>query len=98
MELRYLLIIDPTPLFLYTYLLEDFLLDETLNAKMAFEPIVATHDNKILHYYANNGRFANEGFIQACIVYNQTINFCSLNIYFYNKIAESNISILQAST
>jgi len=71
-----------TPPFLYSYLLENFTLDETLKAKVAFEHIATLHNITITKYHADNGRFADTGFIKACNVSNQVIDFCSVNAYF----------------
>lgn len=87
-----------SPPFLYAHLLENFSLDETLKAKVAFERMAATCNNPILRYRADNGRFADEGFIQACTACNQTIDFCGVNAHFQNGIAESNIGFIQQST
>ena len=87
-----------SPPFLYTHLMENFSLDETLRAKVAFERMAATYNNSILHYRADNGRFADDGFLQACTAYNQTVDFCRVNAHFQNGITESNIGYLQVST
>ena len=60
--------------------------------------MAATYNMLIQHYRADNGRFADEGFLQACTAYNQTIDFCGVNAHFQNGIAESNIGFLQQST
>ena len=49
---------------------------ETVLAKQSFERFARDHGVKILHYYANNGRFADNGFIQACKDNNQSITYC----------------------
>ena len=78
--------------------MENFSLDETLGAKIAFERMAATFHNDILHYRADNGRFADDSFVQAYIASDQIIDFCGVNAHFQNGIAESNIGFLQAST
>ena len=84
--------------FLHAHLLENFSLDETLKAKVAFERMATTYNNPILHYRADNGHFADEGFIQAHTAYNQTIDFCGVNDHFRNGVVESNIGFLQQLT
>ena len=44
---------------------------ETILAKQSFECFARDHGVKILHYHADNGRFTDNGFIQACKDNNQ---------------------------
>ena len=46
---------------------------KTVLAKQSFERFAMDHGVKILHYHADNGRFADNGFIQACKDNNQGI-------------------------
>ena len=50
---------------------------------------------KILHDHADNGRFVDNGFIQACKDNNQGITYCGVNAHFQNGIAEKRIRDLQ---
>jgi hypothetical protein len=59
-----------SPPFLYTHLFKNFSLDETLKAKVAFEHMATTYNIIIQHYRADNGRFTDEGFLQAYIACN----------------------------
>lgn len=65
---------------------------------MGFEQAAATYDVKIRHYRADNDRFADDLFIQACIACEQTIDFCGVGAHFQNGIAKSNIGYLQDTT
>ena len=87
-----------SPPFLYTHLLENFTLEETLKAKVAFERMAALHHVVVSGYRADNGRFADAGFINACNASSQVIDFCGVNAHFQNGIAESNIRCLQSAT
>ena len=49
---------------------------ETVLAKQSFECFARDHGVKILHYHVDNGRFADNGFIQACKDNNQGITYC----------------------
>ena len=68
---------------------------ETVLAKQSFERFARDHGVKILHYHADNGRFADNGFIQACKDNNQGITYCGVNAHFQNGVAEKRIRDLQ---
>ena len=87
-----------SPHFLHTHLLENLTLEETLKAKVGFERLSATFGVTVHHYRADNGRFGDVGFKQACAAGHQTIDYCAANSHFQNGIAESNIGHLQEST
>ena len=61
---------------------------ETVPAKQSFERFARDHGVKILHYHAENGRFADNGFIQACKDSNQGSTYCGVNAHFQNGVAE----------
>ena len=68
---------------------------ETVLAKQAFECFARDLGVKILHYHANNGRFADNGFIKACKDNNQGLSYCGINEHFQNGVAEKWIRGLQ---
>ena len=68
---------------------------ETVLAKQSFERFARDHRVKILHYHADNGRFADNGFIQACKDNNQGLTYCGVNAHFQNGVAEKRIRDLQ---
>ena len=68
---------------------------ETVLAKQSFERFARDHAVKILHYHADNGRVADNGFIQACKDNNQGITYCGVNAHFQNGVAEKRIWDLQ---
>ena len=45
----------------------------------------------ILHYHADNGRFADNGFMKNCQLKNQHLTYCGVNVHFQNGIAEKKI-------
>jgi hypothetical protein len=57
---------------------------ETIMAKEAFERWSMSHGVKIKHYHADNGRFAENAFMQHVDKCNQTISFCGVNAHFQN--------------
>ncbi|KAL7565945.1 hypothetical protein ACA910_008403 [Epithemia clementina (nom. ined.)] len=71
---------------------------DTVAAKKAWERWAAERDVRILHYHADNGRFADNGFIQHCADHNQSISYCGVNAHFQNGIAEKRIRDLQEAT
>ena len=87
-----------SPPFLHCHLLENFSGDEAIKAKVGFERSAATFNVSVRHYRADNGRFAEEAFVNACTSSGQTIDFCGVGAHFQNGIAESNIGYLQDTT
>ena len=71
---------------------------ETVMAKHAFERSAEQHGVKIMHYHADNGRFADNAFIQDCQANRQSISYCGVNAHFQNGIAERRIRDLQERT
>jgi hypothetical protein len=65
--------------------------DETVEAKRAFEAYTRSHGVTIKHYHADNGRFADNAFMQSVAESGQTISFCGVNAHFQNGIAEKRI-------
>ena len=68
---------------------------ETVLVKQSFKCFTRDHGVKILHYHADNGRFADNGFIQACKDNNQGLTYCGVNTHFQNGVAEKRIRDLQ---
>ena len=65
---------------------------------MDFEHTATTYDVIVWYYHTDNGRFLDDIFLNTCIASNQTIDFCRVEIYFQNGIAEINIGFLQDLT
>ena len=68
---------------------------ETVLAKQSFKQFARDHGVEILHYHADNGRFADNGFIQACKDNNQGLTCRGVNAHFQNGVAEKRIRDLQ---
>ena len=70
--------------------------DETVLAKGAFEWYAALHGVTVLHYYADNGRFADNKFRKSIDkTRGQTLTFCGVNAHFQNGVAKRRIRELQ---
>jgi pyruvate/2-oxoacid:ferredoxin oxidoreductase beta subunit len=52
--------------FRYVHMMYNCSSNETIKAKHAFEQLAANHNIRIDHYHANNGRFADNAFINNC--------------------------------
>ena len=79
----------------YVHLQRSTNAEETLTAKVAFEAWANTFGVKILHYHADNGRFAERTFMSHCDSKGQTISFAGVNAHHQNGIAEKRIRDLQ---
>ena len=69
-----------------------------MQAKHAFERAAEQRGVKILHYHADNGRFADNAFIADCNAQRQSLSYCGVNAHFQNGIAERQIRDLQEQT
>ena len=72
--------------------------DETVQAKIAVERYIQERGVQIQHYHADNGRFADKGFINNCQLNNQRLTYCGVNLHFQNGIAEKRIWDLKEAT
>ena len=79
----------------YVFLQKSLTSAETVQAKQAFEAFALSHGVSIKHYHCDNGRFADNEFIQAITESKQTISYSGVNAHFQNGIAEKRIRDLQ---
>ena len=71
---------------------------ETVMAKHAFERATEQCGVKIKHSHADNGRFADNAFIQDCQANRKILSYCGVNTHFQNGIAERRVQDLQERT
>ena len=79
----------------FVYLQRQATSEETVQAKQAFEKYARQCGVIVKHYHADNGRFADNAFIEACNQAGQTISYCGVNAHFQNGVAEKRIRDLQ---
>ena len=79
----------------FTYLQKRITSEETVKAKAAYEAYAKSLGVQILHYHADNGRFADNAFLKSVSDSHQTISFCGVNAHFQNGRAEKKIRDLQ---
>eukprot|EP00978_Attheya_sp_CCMP212_P031934 scaffold122559_cov58-Attheya_sp.AAC.4 len=76
----------------FVYLQRSFSSAETLESKRAFERSSRQHGVRIMHYHADNGRFADNLFRNDVTEKGQTISYCRVNhAHWQNGIAEKRI-------
>ena len=80
--------------FIYLYLMSSIVGEHTLDAKKAYERRAASYGVKVKRYHADNGRQAEQIFLDAVEDANQDIKFCAVGAHHQNGIAESQIKIL----
>ena len=68
---------------------------ELINAKIVFEQFALSCGVKIMHYHAENGRFADNAFIKDAQDHRQSISYCGVNAHHQNGKAEKRIRDLQ---
>ena len=72
----------------FVYLQKCLTSEETVMAKHAFECSANQRGLKVIHYHADNGRFADNAFITDCKDQRQGLSYCRVNAHFQNGIAE----------
>ena len=81
--------IDNVSDYVYVHLMRDLSLTKTLIAKSAMEKVITQAGQTVKHYHANNGRFADNGFIDAVNGKDQKITFCGIGMHHQNRIIEN---------
>ena len=79
----------------YIYLQATIILSETLDAKRAFEAHSRAMGVTVMNYHADNGRFADNAFINDAKYQGQTVSYCGVNAHWQNGIAEKAIRDLR---
>ena len=79
---------------MYVHIIQYLTLDETLLAKEAMEKLMAQAGRNVKHYHADNGRFADNGFIDAINTKDQKITFCGVGAHLKNGIIENKNKML----
>ena len=82
----------------YIYLQQTIMSNEMVQAKIAFKRYSEERGVHIHHYHADNGRFADKGFIDNCQLNNQHLTYCGVNAHFQNGISKKRIQDLQEAT
>ena len=82
----------------YVHLQKQLTSDKTVQGKVAFETFCEARGVTVKHYHANNGRFADKGFVNHVGANRQSISYCGVNAHFQNGMAEKRIRDLQDQT
>ena len=67
--------------------------NETVQAKIAFKRYPEERGVYIHHYHADNGRFADKGFIDNCQLNNQCLTYSGVNTHFQNGMPRKEYGI-----
>ena len=86
--------VDSYSNFRYVHLMRRLDTVETLEAKANFERLLDSYGVKVRAYRADNGRFADLGFMEACKDAHQEITFCGVGAHHQNGVAERAIGDL----
>jgi hypothetical protein len=82
----------------YIHLQKQLTSEETVQGKVAFEKFCEARGVTVKHYHADNGRFADKGFVNHVSKCKQSITYCAVNAHFQNGMAEKRIRDLQDQT
>ena len=86
--------VDHVSDYVYVHLMQDLTLDETLLAKESMEKVMAQAGRYVKHYHADNGRFSDNGFINANNTKDQKITFFGVGAHHQNGIVENKNKML----
>eukprot|EP00978_Attheya_sp_CCMP212_P040126 scaffold215756_cov65-Attheya_sp.AAC.1 len=75
----------------YVYVQRTLTSAKTLESKREFERYAKQRGIDVLHYHADNGRFADNMFRNDVLDKGQTISYCGVNAHWQNGIAEKKI-------
>ena len=78
--------VDHVSDYVYVHLMRDLSLTETLLSKSAMEKVMSQAGRTVKHYHADNGQFAENGFINAVNGKYQKITFCGVGAQHQNVI------------
>ena len=81
--------------FTFTHLQRSTSMIDTIAAKNDFEAVLRRHGIPVLHYHADNDRFADKYSLQSIVDCKQTISFCGAYAHFQNGKVEKRIRDLQ---
>jgi hypothetical protein len=87
--------VDHYSRYTYIHLQSTLTSEETVEAKNAFEAHCRKHNVRVENYHADNGRFADNMFINDVKQKGQTITYCGVNAHWQNGIAERMIRTLR---
>ena len=79
----------------YIHFMTSVTSQEILYAKECFERVCFWHNVFVEHYHCDNGRFADEAFIDDITKKGQTISYCAAYAHFQNGKAEKAIQDVQ---
>ena len=74
--------------------MRDSSLSETLLAKEAMGKLISQAGQTVKHYQADNGKFSDNGFIDAINQKYQKITFCGVGVHYQNGIVKNKNNIL----
>ena len=84
--------------YVYVHLMIYLSLSETLLDKEALEKMMAQAGQTVNHYHADNGRFSDNGFIDAVNQKDQKITSCGVGGHHHNGKAKNKNNILTNSS
>ena len=78
----------------YVHLMKDTTAESTLESKNSYESLMKSYGHDVRKYHADNGRYAENTFVQDAKDKNQQISYCGVGSHHQNGIAERRIKSL----
>lgn len=91
---RYTVFVDHFSDYTYVQLMTEMDGPATIEAKAAFERVMASHGVTVRHYHADNGLFDTKIFRAAIVKARQDLTFCGVNAHHQNGRAENRIKVV----
>ena len=86
--------VDHVSDYVYVHLMRDLTINETLLSKGEMEKVITQAGRYVKNYHADNGEFADNGFIDAINTKDQKIIFCGVGAHHQNGIIEKKNKML----
>ena len=90
--------VDHYSRYTYVHLQQTLSSEDTVRAKRAYERHCDLQNVKVMHYHADNGRFADNLFLKDIAEQKQRVTYCGVNAHFQNGVAKKKIRDLQDAT
>ncbi len=81
--------VDHVSDYVYVHLMKSFTIEDTMNAKKAFEKMFTLAGREVKSYRVDNGRFADKQWQEDCSLHNQKLTYCGVGNHAQNGKIEA---------
>eukprot|EP00957_Ditylum_brightwellii_P029909 2262918-Ditylum_brightwellii.AAC.1 len=80
--------VDHASNYSYSLMIRGTIVEETVEAKHAYERLMSAYRHRVGSYHADNSRFDSQEFQHSCQLTSQTYSYCSVGAHHQNGIAK----------